>query len=62
MPLTIMSRVIHVRNDVWTPYELRTQIFRVNVVSNTDHSGDPKKILFSSKKNLPAKIVFSRFD
>ena len=47
MPLTIMSKVIiHARNDLLTPYDLRT---RVNVVSNTDHSGDPKKI-------------FSRFD
>ena len=37
-----MTSVIHVKNDLLTPYELRTKIFRVNVVLNTDHSGDPK--------------------
>ena len=46
-----MISVIHVKNDLLTPYELRTKIFRVNVVLNTDHSGDPKNFFgrFSEK-------------
>ena len=39
-----MDRVINVGNDLVTPYELMTQIFRVNVVLNTDQSSDPKKL------------------
>ena len=37
-PSTIITRVIHLENDLLNPYELRTQIFRVNVVLNTDYS------------------------
>ena len=49
----VMTRVILARNDVLTPFDLRVQIFRVNVEFSTCYRGQKNYFEKISERNLP---------